>query len=172
MYWNRAIALFLIRQLGEPFMSFFRQPNGKRAVLAALVVTLGYSLASCSESKVSQCNRLVKVANEAVSAVEKVTETATPASANNVESMQKIATAASDANQQMTGLTVSDPKLQEFKNKFVKMYTSTQAATQKLIDAAKDKNSGAAETAFKELQQATSEEEPLVRDVNSYCGSN
>lgn len=147
-------------------MSFLRQLIGKRVLVASSAIALGIILVSCSESKVTQCNRLVKVANDAVDQVEQVTQNATP---DNVEAMSRIAGAADNANKLMTDLQLTDTTLVGFKNQFTTMYSNTSRATRSLIDAAKAKNATAAEQAFKDLQQATSAEEPLVRQVNQYC---
>jgi len=148
-------------------MTFLDQPL-KRAIAVSTLVALSF-LVSCSDNKVSQCNKLIKVANEAVSAVQSVTQTATP---DNVAAMSKIAEAADKAKADMQGLQISDEKLKGFQTRFVSMYTDTSKATRDLVAAAGAKDAVAAQKAFDALKTATDQEGPLVNQVNTYCTAN
>jgi hypothetical protein len=144
----------------------FEKPVAKRLYQVAMPVLLGLIMTSCSESKVSQCSKLIEIANRAVSGVKAVSENPKP---DSVDSMNKIADVASNAKTQMEGLSLSDEKLKGFQTRFVAMYTDTNKATRDLVAAAQAKNAPAAQQAFDALQSATSQESPLVNEVNSYC---
>lgn len=149
-------------------MPRFEQPWAKQFPRIASLVALGLLMASCSENKVSQCNRLIEIANQAVSGVEAVSETRQP---DDVESMNRIADIADTAKSQMESLQLSDPQLKEYQTRFVAMYTDTTQATRDLVASVGQKDTDAARTAFDALQTATAQEGPLVNEVNTYCNA-
>lgn len=154
-----------------------RRRIGYRSTIAAVT----FLLVSCSEGKVSQCNQLIGVANQAVSQVQSVTQetTASPAAAGNatanaagnVAAMTQIATAADRARTDMEALQFNDDRLTEFKSRFIAMYTEIGNATRELVSSANAKNPEAAQRAFNELKAATEKEAPLVDEVNRYCAN-
>ena len=141
----------------------------RRSIAFSVLICLGFLVTSCSDNKVSQCNKLIKVANGAVSSVQSVTQNA---KANNVEAMSKIADAADKAKSDMQGLQIADEKLKDFQTRFIVMYTDTSKATRDLVKAAGDKNATSAQQAFDSLKSATDREAPLVSEVNKYCTTN
>lgn len=147
-------------------MSFLGQPLCKRAIAVSTLATLSLLAVSCTDNKVSQCNKLIKVANEAVSAVQTVTQNASP---DNVDAMNNIAEAADKAKADMAGLQLGDEKLKALQTRFVSMYTDTSQATRELVAAAGSKDAAAAQKAFDALKTATDQEGPLVNEVNTYC---
>jgi hypothetical protein len=147
------------------FMLRHRKPVARpiHQILALSIVLL---ISSCSDSKVSQCSKLIEIANQAVSGVRTVSENPQP---DNVDSMNKIADVANKAKSEMAALQLSDPKLQDYQKRFVTMYTDTHQATRDLVTAAEAKDSQAAQQAFDALKTATAQEGPLVNEVNGYC---
>ncbi|HEY9623454.1 MAG TPA: hypothetical protein V6C78_24060 [Crinalium sp.] len=144
-------------------MPFFHKP----VAVVSVAVALGVLTVSCGESKVSQCNKLIGVANKAVTDVQAITSNANP---QDVSAMTKIADTADQAKASMEGLELSDEKLKVFQQRFVAMYSDTSKSTRELVSAVGANNSQAAETAYKQLQTATNQETPLVNEVNGYCG--
>ncbi len=142
------------------------RPAVKQIYRASVLLSLGLVLASCSETKVSQCSKLIDIANQAVNGVKSVSENPNP---DNIDSMNKIADVASTAKASMQELPLSDPQLKDYQTRFVSMYTDTNQATLNLVSAAKAKDSQAAQQAFEALKTATAQEEPLVTAVNDYC---
>jgi hypothetical protein len=138
----------------------------KRATTISIVTALGLLAVSCGESKVSQCNKLIEVANNAVTEVQNVTSAAQP---QDVNSMTKIAETADKATADMQALELSDEQLQGFQQRFVTMYTDTSKSTRALVDAVNKKDAAAAEQSYKDLQAATGQESALVGEVNTYC---
>lgn len=132
------------------------------------LILLGVLVTSCSEGKVAQCNRLIEIANQAVSGVKAVSETPKP---DSIESMNKIADIANTAKSQMEELQFGDDQLKDFQTQFVTMYTETNQATRDLVTAAEAKDADAAKKAFSALQTATAKEAPLVNSVNTYCNA-
>jgi hypothetical protein len=153
---------YLSPLLGEQIMVFV----SKRIVSVSLVTLIGALTVGCGESKVSQCNRLIEVANNAVTEVQSVTSAVNPA---DPESLNQIAQTAQTAADNMTAIEVEDETLQGFQTRFIDMYTATSAASTKIYEALKAQDNATAQTALQELQTATAQEGPLVDEVNAYC---
>lgn len=137
-----------------------------RPIYQILTLSILLLISSCSDSKVSQCSKLIEIANQAVTGVRAVSENPQP---DNIDSMNKIADVANKAKADMSALQLSDPKLQDYQKRFVTMYTDTNQATRDLVKAAEAKDSSAAQQAFDALKTATAQEGPLVNEVNGYC---
>lgn len=135
-------------------------------VLFSLTMAISLLTASCSESKISQCNKIIKIANEAVSQAKTVTN---GGQASDPKAMLQAAEAMEKASKQMTDIPVNDPKLKDYQTGFVKMYGDTSKATRDFVKAFEKKDRPAAERALNSLQQATLPEKQLVTDINTYC---
>lgn len=135
-------------------------------VLFPLTVAISLLTTSCSENKISQCNKIFKIANEAVSQAKTVTNSG---QVSDPKAMLKAAEAMEKASQQMANIAVNDPKLKDYQTGFVKMYRDTSKATRDFVGAFEKKDRSAAEKALTNLQQATTPEKQLVADINTYC---
>lgn len=135
-------------------------------VLFSLTTAISLLTASCSESKISQCNRIIKIANDAVSQAKTVTN---GGQASDPKAMLQAAEAMDNASKQMTDIPVNDLKLKDYQTGFVKMYRDTSKATRDFVKAFEKKDRPAAERALTALQQATTPEKQLVADINTYC---
>jgi soluble cytochrome b562 len=135
-------------------------------VLFSLTTAISLLTASCSESKISQCNKIIKIANDAVSQAKTVTN---GGQASDPKAMLQAAEAMEKASKQMTDIPVNDPKLKDYQTGFVKMYRDTSKATRDFVKAFEKKDRPAAEKALTSLQQATIPEKQLVTDINTYC---
>jgi hypothetical protein len=107
-------------------MSFPSQ-SAQFMIKASVVAVLSLWVVGCSETKSSQCVKLIGVANQAVNSIEAVTQPAE--GANNIEALNKIISVADDTNKAMKDLPLTDEKLKEFRGRFTTMYTDTSAAT-------------------------------------------
>lgn len=134
-------------------------------VLFSLTMAISLLTASCSD-KISQCNKIIKIANDAVSQAKTVTN---GGQASNPKAMLQAAEAMEKASKQMTDIPVNDPKLKDYQTGFVKMYGDTSKATRDFVKAYEKKDRPAAERALTSLQQATLPEKQLVTDINTYC---
>lgn len=135
-------------------------------VLLPLTVALSLLTVSCSESKVSQCNKIIKVANQAVSEAKSITN---GGQASDPKAMLKAAAAMEKASKEMGDIKVNDEKLQDYQSRFVNMYRDTSKATRDFVAAFQKKDRSAAEAALTNLQKATIPEKQLVDDINNYC---
>ncbi len=135
-------------------------------VVFTLTATISLSLASCAESKISQCNKIIQVANEAVSEAKSITN---GGQASDPKAMLKAADAMEKASQEMEAIEVKDAKLQDYQAGFINMYRDTSQATRDFVGAFEKKDRSAAEAALNKLQQATTPERQLVEEINTYC---
>lgn len=135
-------------------------------VLLPLAATLSLLTVSCSESKVSQCNKIIKVANQAVTEAKSITN---GGQASDSKAMLKAADAMEKASKDMEVIKVNDQKLKDYQTRFVTMYRDTSKATRDFVAAFQKKDRSAAEAALTNLQKATTPEKQLVEGINVYC---
>lgn len=145
--------------------------NIRRVSQISALVMITLLVASCSESKVSQCSKLIDIANRAVTSVKRVSDSSQSESPqpDSIEQMNEIADVANGAKAEMESLQLNDEQLKGYQTRFITMYTETSQATRDLVSAAEAKDAQAAQQAFNALQTATAQEEPLVTEVNGYC---
>lgn len=135
-------------------------------VLVSLTAAISLLTTSCIESKVSQCNKIIQVANKAVSQAKSVTNNG---QASDPKAMLQAADAMEKASQDMKKITVKDQKLKDYQAGFMNMYRDTSKATRDFVTAFEKKDRPSAEAALTNLQQATTPEKQLVTDINTYC---
>jgi hypothetical protein len=138
-------------------------------VRASVAAALGLWLVGCSENRSSQCVKLIGVANNAVNSIEAVT--APSGAESSIEALKKIATVADETKKAMTELSLTDSTLIGFRDRFVTMYEATSAATGSLIQASSAKDTAASQRAYENLKASTSQEAPLVDEVNKFCNA-
>jgi hypothetical protein len=135
-------------------------------ILLPLTAAIGLLTISCSESKISQCNKIITVANKAVTAAKSVTN---GGKSSDPKAMLQAADAMEKASQEMKAIAVKDEKLRDYQAGFISMYRDTSKATRNFVTAFEKKDRSAAEAALVNLQQATTPEKKLVEDINAYC---
>lgn len=138
-------------------------------VLLPLTAAISLLTVSCGESKISQCNKIIKIANDAVSQAKSLTN---GTQASDTKAMVQAAKAMEKASKDMAAIKVKDEKLKNYQSGFIKMYGDTSKATRDFVAAFDRKDRPAAETALTNLQQATTPEKQLVADINTYCSGN
>jgi hypothetical protein len=137
-----------------------------RPLVVTLSATLGFLSVSCADTKVYQCNEIIGIANETVTQARELTaggKTTDP------QAMLQAADAMEQASGQMKAVEVDNEQLQDYQEGFVAMYQKTAQATRAFVKAYEESDRDAAETAFANLQQATSAEKELVEGINEYC---
>jgi predicted translin family RNA/ssDNA-binding protein len=135
-------------------------------VLLSLTAAISLLTTSCTESKVSQCNKIIQIANKTVTQAKSVTNNG---QANDPKAMLQAADAMEKASQDMKKINVKDQKLKDYQAGFMNMYRDTSKATRDFVAAFEKKDRPGAETALTNLQQATTPEKQLVTDINTYC---
>lgn len=159
----------VLRLLNKFLRKTLMHSSKKYFVLPTVMATISLFMVSCSESKISQCNKIIQVANQAVSEAKSVTnggQTSDP------KAMLQAADAMEKASEEMEAIEIQDQKLQDYQVGFMNMYRDTSQATRDFVAAFEKKDRSGAEAALTNLQQATVPEKQLVDDLNNYCSSN
>lgn len=129
---------------------------------------LSMLMASCGESKVSQCNKITTIANETVGEVQGVVQAN---SIPNNEAFLKVADSFDRGRTEMERVRVADQQLKEYQQQFIAMYSEVGRSARELANAMGQQDFDAAREAHSAFQTATGQEEPLVNAVNEYCGA-
>jgi hypothetical protein len=121
---------------------------------------------SAQETKISQCNTMIKIVNEAVTNAKTITN-----NGNNSDpaAILRAAEAMGDAAEKLKSVSISDPILEGLRSRFILMYEQTSQATRDFARAFQAQNRSEAEAALQSLQAATSPEKQLVEQINHYC---
>lgn len=137
-----------------------------RTCTLMLMVSAVSLLAVGCESKVNQCNKLIKVANQASTELKSMNK------GNNTNAVGQLKAAANSLDQyakEMKAVELKDEKLKDFQDRFVKMYEQSRDSSRAIVAAVDKKDSKAANENLSKLQTAASQENTLVNDVNQYC---
>jgi len=129
------------------------------AFLSATAVTMGLLLYGCGESKVSQCNKIVTVANKAKALSIPKDISGFDVLADNID---KIGT-------EVKAIAVQDSKLKESQTELLTMYGEVSLALKDQVKATQSKDNNAVTKAKQELETATAKESDLVDRINALC---
>ena len=154
-------------------MPLLGQHTRKCTFYASVIAAIGLLITSCSESRLSQCRKLIDVANQVVTDVQTVAQNASTSpsdsTAESVEVINRVADAANSARVNMEGLTLDDPQLQTFQTRYAAMYTEIYQTTRDMLAASEARDREAGREAYAAFQAATSQETTLVSEINEYC---
>lgn len=121
---------------------------------------------SGNQTRVSQCNQIIAIANTAVRDAKALTNST---EASSSETMLRAANVMESAAVKLENLSIIDQRLQGYQSRFVTMYRQTSRATSNFVTAYNQQNRSEAESALQALQAATSPEKQLVADISNYC---
>jgi hypothetical protein len=154
-------------------MLFSRYP-----VIAPVSLSIALLITSCSESKISQCQRLMTVVNQGTSLID-------IKKGQQVSTSLKLSKDLKNVTKSIQELNLKDPKLQEFETKFIKVFDNLSAAIAKASQALGDTKTAEAsldgrvkiEKARKDIDSilttaaktAGKESDSLGLQLNKYC---
>ncbi len=122
-------------------------------------------LTSC-ESKISQCQKIIKIHNQIVLEAKKVSDNGAK---GDTSSASKSADAFAQGAKEMMGLDVRDEKLLEIKKQLANMYENSSQITKQILTSQAQKKSTDAAKGMENLRQVASPEKDLVDGINNYC---
>jgi hypothetical protein len=149
----------------------------KYTVIAPLSLSLTLFITSCSENKVSQCQRLIKVVNAGTSLIDKNKGTQVITSIQLSKDLEFV-------TKSIRELNLKDPKLKEFQSGFVKIFQNLSQAIAKAGRAlGATKTAEASIPGREKIQKARTEidsalttattiskqSDKLVNEMNKYC---
>jgi hypothetical protein len=123
--------------------------------------------AGCGESKVSQCNKIIKVANQAATVSQEFGKNPRPEKGS--KSLTDVASKLDLASNEMKALEIKDEKLQGFQQGFLKLYQDASQGLKDTAAALDKKNFSAANSSLIKLKKSTQSESTLVKEINTYC---
>lgn len=141
--------------------------------LAICIATLafspfsGMSPAFAQNTKEAQCDRVIAVANEAVTAAESANA---DEGEDQLQALLIAAASIEEAANKMENLSLSDGTLNGYRQGFITMYRQTSLMTRRFVDAFATENQEAILAALGDLETATNDEDRLVTQLNGYCG--
>ncbi|MDZ8139118.1 MAG: hypothetical protein RM049_28195 [Nostoc sp. DedQUE04] len=149
----------------------------KYTVLAPVSLSIALLVASCSDNKVSQCQRLIRVVNAGTSLIDKNKGTQVITSIQLSKDLDFVTKSIGE-------LKLTDPKLKEFQSSFVKIFQNLSQAIAKAGKAlGATKTAQASESGREKIQKARVEidsalttattlgkqSDTLVNQMNKYC---
>ncbi|MDZ8188855.1 MAG: hypothetical protein RMX96_28880 [Nostoc sp. ChiSLP02] len=149
----------------------------KYTVLAPISLSIALLIASCTENKASQCQRLVQVVNEGTSLIDKNKGTQVITSIQLSKDLQFITKSIKELN-------LTDPKLKEYQSGFVKIFQDLSQAIAKAGRAlGATKIAQASATGRERIQKSRAEidssltaaetlgkqSDKLINEMNKYC---
>jgi hypothetical protein len=146
-------------------------PHRSIALLSALVV-MSTLLASCGESKVTQCNKLIGLANQATDEIKGLQQGGGDTADAKKQQLEKIANSLDGYTKKAEGLSLQDEKLKIFQKQLIELYQKTRDNSRSLLKAVNAKDAKATNTALSELIKGGGAEQDLIRSVNTYCSPN
>ncbi|WP_414569855.1 hypothetical protein [Nostoc sp. CCY 9925] len=149
----------------------------KYTVLAPVSLSIALFITSCSETKVSQCQRLIKLVDEGTSLIDKNKGTQVITSIQLSKDLEFITKSIQELN-------LADPKLKEYQSGFVKIFQNLSQAIAKAGRAlGSTKIAEASASGRERIQKARTEidssltaaeaigkqSDKLVDEMNKYC---
>lgn len=149
----------------------------KYTFITLVSLSMALLVTGCNDSKVSQCERLIKVVNEGTSLLDKN-------KGQQVTTSLRLAKDLEALRKKIKDLNLKDPKLQEFQNRFVAVFetlSQSMAKAGKALGSAKiaetsseasliiQKARGEIDTALTTAATAAKQSDALASQVNKYC---
>jgi hypothetical protein len=139
----------------------------KRTATLSLVGAIALLFAGCSESKVAQCNNIIKVANQAARFSQQFEKDSK--SGKGSQALTELATKIDQLGTQMKGVEVKDEKLKGFQERLLTLYQDISKGFNDTSKAMDEKNSRDIDRFLVSWRKSTAEESTIVREINSYC---
>lgn len=136
--------------------------SGSMRVLSLLLfVIMVVAIVSCSETKVSQCNRMNRVVN-------KISALPTPKDA---QGWLQLSSQISAIGAELRGITLQDPVLVKSQQKLVELTKEASRSAQDLGQALQTQNNNDRNQAIIRIEQLLKQEEPIINEINQYCSN-
>lgn len=135
-----------------------------KIIIISITIILG--LFSCSDSKDTQCKKIVQVVNQVVNDTRTLTN---EGKTQDRQAILKAADITEKAAKDMEQLNITDERLKGLQFGFSTMYRDMSKATRDMLNALNKKNFPAFDAGLKKWQKAYGAETQLVNGINNYC---
>jgi hypothetical protein len=139
----------------------------KQSFILAATTAIALLFVGCGESKVAQCNKIIKIANQASTLGQEFGKNPNPAKGS--KALTELAGKLDPLAQEMKGLEIKDEKLQVFQGRFLALYQNISKELNNTAGAIDKKNIPAAKNFLVSLKKSSTEESSIVKEINSYC---
>ncbi|MDZ7959036.1 MAG: hypothetical protein RMY34_14335 [Aulosira sp. DedQUE10] len=139
----------------------------KQTTILSATAAIALLFTGCGESKVAQCNKIVKVANEAVTIGQEFGKNTNPKTGS--KALNEVAAKIDTITTNMKALEIKDEKLQGFQGRFLTLYQSTSKGLKDEAKALDKKDLAGAKRSLVTLKKNSAEESTLVKEINTYC---
>ncbi|MEH2282408.1 MAG: hypothetical protein V7K90_13945 [Nostoc sp.] len=139
----------------------------KQSFILSVTTAIALLFAGCGESKVAQCNKVIKVANQGSTLGQEFGKNPNPAKGS--KALTELAGKIDPLAKEMKALEVKDEKLQIFQGRFLTLYQNISKELNNAATAIDKKNLPAAKGFLVSLQKSSNEESSIVKEINSYC---
>jgi hypothetical protein len=139
----------------------------RSCAVAAAAFSLTVLTTGC-ESKVAQCNQLIKVANDATTELKATGQDKT---VDQVAQMTKFATTLDKYAKDVSAVELKDEKLLGFKQRLADVYKNSGNASRDLVAAAGKKDAAGLKSNLAKLMEGSTQETAIVTELNRYCSA-
>lgn len=139
----------------------------KSTIKLSSVVAIALLFTGCGESKVAQCNKVIKIANNAALLGQQYGKDSK--AAKGTQGLTQLATKIDEVGTEMKGLEIKDEKLQGYQGRFIKLYQDISKGLNDTATAINKKNIKEANRFLVSLQKSSVEEGSIVKEINGYC---
>ncbi len=133
-----------------------------------LSIIISFLAVACGETKYSQCEQIIKIANSAAQQTHQLINIPN-ARKMEIQTWMQAAEVMAKAARQLEALPIKDAKLINYKADLAKIYRTNSQVTYDMIQALQDKDIAAAQAAQTEAKIAGELEQELGNGINAYC---
>ncbi len=141
--------------------------KGDRCFLFMIILS-SLLFSSCSESKLTQCEQIFRIAAEVNNTSKNVSYTNEEES-DEMKSWLEAASTMNRAASNIEALHINDGELIKYQNQLATIYRIYSQATYDAVAARENKSLDALEFARVNAQEAGQMQQNLIKDINKYC---
>ncbi|MBE9029040.1 hypothetical protein IQ266_04595 [filamentous cyanobacterium LEGE 11480] len=135
----------------------------------ATLLTLTVFTTACN-TKVAQCNDLIKVANAATTEL-KVINKLSKTSKDKTPAMKQMINRLTKYSNQIKNVSLEDDTLKGFQERLYRLYDNTSSINQKMLLAVQQGNLQEMKAQLTKIRDQSRTESKIVSDMNGYCRS-
>lgn len=135
-------------------------------LINSIIMLLSFGLASCTETKLSQCQKIILITQKMAEESESNRQT------TDVKKVLQVADTFEETAQQMQQLKIEDKKLAEYKTGFAEIYQGNADTTRQFVAALNNQDISTARLMQQRVQQLGKKEQQLGSEMNRYCQEN
>lgn len=132
----------------------------------SLGTLLSFLLVSCSENRISQCQKIILLTQKMAEKSENNRQT------TDVKKVLQVADDFEETAQKMKQLNLEDEQLEKYKIRFAEIYQGNADTTRQFVAALNNKDINTAKLMQNRVQQLGKKEQELGTEMNNYCQEN